>query len=334
MRMRRGIGVLALLLAAPAVLRADMIDLGALPHAIRDEVIETPGIVYASLPGFRALELTLYQPASRTAWLPIVLVLHGDGWLSNPARPIAGTPPQPEQSAAGMAATLLQLARRGYVVAEVGYRLSAEARFPAQIQDVKRAVRFLRAHAADIGGDPQHVMVWGASAGGYLAVLLGASCGVAPLEPPVADSALSDCVDGVVDWYGPVVFSRLDAELASNQRLPAPLGGAAHAAASSAESQLLGCALPACPADLLTRANPISYLSSKSPPFLIMHGMGDTEVPYQQSVDLADALKSAGVRATLTLVPNAGHRFVGIPGTLVDKLVDQTFAFFDLVSGR
>jgi dipeptidyl aminopeptidase/acylaminoacyl peptidase len=65
-----------------------------------------------------------------------------------------------------------------------------------------------------------------------------------------------------------------------------------------------------------------------------MHGMSDTSVPYEQSADLADALKSAGVRATLTLVPNAGHLFVGIPNSLVDKLLEQTFAFFDQASGK
>jgi acetyl esterase/lipase len=228
----------------------------------------------------------------------------------------------------------------------VTYRLSGEAHFPAQIQDVKQAVRFLRAHAADLGADPKHVLVWGASAGAYLAVLLGASCGVAALEPPTpsaasgpggapaTDPGVSDCVDAVADWYGPVDFRRLDAETAGNHLPPGPMGGTPHSALNSAESQLLGCALSTCPADLLAKANPLTYLSAQAPPFLIMHGMGDTAVPYQQSADLAEALKAAGIRATLTLVPKAEHMFAGIPASSVDRLVDQTFAFFDQVSGK
>lgn len=330
--------LLVMTLAASTLVRADGLELQTLPQALHGTVIETAGIVYASQPGYRALELTLYRPASSVAALPIVLALHGGEWRTNPAKPVAGTLMPPGLPGPGVPATLIQLARRGYVVASVSYRLSGEAHFPAQIQDVKQAVRFLRAHAAELGADPEHVLVWGASAGGYLAVLLGASCGVLPLEPAVSadtpGAGISDCVDGVADWYGPVDFIKLDAEAAGNHLAAGPLGGMLHAAADSAESRLLGCAIPLCPPDVLMRANPISYLSSKSPPFLIMHGMSDTSVPYEQSADLADALKSAGVRATLTLVPNAGHLFVGIPNSLVDKLLEQTFAFFDQASGK
>jgi acetyl esterase/lipase len=334
MRIGTGIALLATSLAMALSARAATLDLAAYPHAVRGEVIETPGIVYASQSGYRALELTLYQPSSSHGALPIVLALHGGGWFLNPDKPVAGSPPRPELPAPGVPATLIRLAGRGYVVANVTYRLSGEARFPAQIQDVKQAVRFLRAHAAQIGGDPKHVIVWGASAGAYLAVLLGASCGVAALEPPGPDPGVSDCVDAVADWYGPVDFRRLDAETASNHLPPGPMGGTPHSAPNSAESQLLGCALSACPTELLAKANPLTYLSAQAPPFLIMHGMGDTAVPYQQSADLAEALKAAGVRATLTLVPKAEHMFIGIPGPSVDQFVEQTFAFFDQVSGR
>jgi len=321
-------------------------DLAAMPHAEREGVIETPNVIYASISGYRPLDLTLYQPANASGALPIVLYIHGGGWGLNPFKPITGTPPNPQVGLGDTTETFVKLAQRGYVVANVTYRLSSEAKFPAQIQDIKQAVRFLRAHASDIGGDPSHIIGWGSSAGGYLVVLLGTSCGVPAFEPPKAvagpgappgaapavDLSVSDCVDAVADWYGPVEFSKMDAEAASNH-LP---GGSAmsHNSPTGPESKLLGCALPLCSADLLKEADPLTYVSAKTPPFLIIQGLADTGVPVEQSELLAAALKSAAVPTTVHLVPHANHMFFGIPLADQEKLVDETFAFFDRVSGK
>jgi len=327
--------------------QAGSFDLASMPHAEREGVIETPNIIYASISGYRPLDLTIYRPANAAAPLPIVLYIHGGGWGLNPFKPITGTPASPMVGLGDTTETFVKLAQRGYVVANVTYRLSSEAKFPAQIQDIKQAVRFLRVHAADIGGDPDHIIGWGSSAGGYLVVLLGTSCGVPAFEPPKAlagpggsppgaapavDLSVSDCVDAVADWYGPVEFSKMDAEAAANH-LP---GGSAmsHNSPTGPESKLLGCALPLCSAELLKEADPLTYVSAKTPPFLIIQGLADTGVPVEQSELLAAALKSAGVPATVHLVPHANHMFFGIPLADQEKLVDETFAFFDRVSGK
>ena len=334
---------------APA--SAGSFDLAAMPHAVREGVVETPNVIYSSLNGYRPLDLTIYRPANATAALPIVLYIHGGGWGLNPFKPVTGTPPNPNTPAGDTSETFVRLAQRGYVVANVTYRLSSEAKFPAQIQDVKQAVRFLRAHAADLGGDPNHVIGWGSSAGGYLVALLGTSCGAPALEPappaagngppgiaatPDTTVSVSDCVNAVADWYGPVDFAKMDAQTAANHIPSAggPGGATPHNSPAGPESKLLGCALPLCSADLLREANPLTYVSAQNPPFLIIQGLADTGVPSEQSQELAGALKAAGVPVKLTLVPGAGHMFLGIPKPAADKLTEETFAYFDQVSGK
>jgi len=315
------------------------IGLAAMAQLVRNGVVETPAVIYATVDRYRSLELDLYRPANAKAALPIVMFVHGGAFSGDPFHQLAGVPYNPD-SAADNPATLWQLARRGYVVANVTYRLSGEAQFPAQIQDVKQAVRFLRAHAGEIGGDPNRIIAWGASAGGYLVNLLGTSCGVAAFEPPKlllggppigTDRSISDCVNAVADWYGPVQFATLDAMTAANH-LPGPGPRSPHNAPDSPESDLMGCALPVCSADLLREANPLTYVSAQTPPFLIMHGLSDSAVPYEQSTMLAAALKAKGVPVKITLVPGAGHLFMGISKGESDKLTEETFEYIDRIS--
>src|SRR5579859_1700208 len=135
-------------------------------------VVGIPDLVYANIPGFRPLHLDLYRPgpARTPAPRPFVVYVHGGGWMTGHTRQSGAFSNWPE--------VLASLAARGYVVASVEYRLSGEARFPAAIQDVKAAIRWLRAHAAEYGIDKQHGLIWGASAGGKLASLTDTSCGV------------------------------------------------------------------------------------------------------------------------------------------------------------
>jgi len=332
----------AVTLLAAAPVQAAPLDLAAMPQLVRDGVIETPDLIYASVNGYRPLELTLYRPLAAGGVLPIVMFVHGGAWSGDPFRPLAGEA-ENQASAADNDGTFWQLARRGYVVASVTYRLSAEAKFPAQIQDVKQAVRFLRADAAAIGGDPNHIIAWGASAGGYLVALLGTSCGAPGFEaakaaagpgaPSDIDPTVSDCVNGVVDWYGPIAFASLDT-MAARNHISGPGPRSPHDAPDGPESKLLGCALPLCSRDLLKQANPLTYLSAQTPPFLIMHGLSDTAVPYEQSIMLAAALKARGVPVTVKLVPGAGHLFMGISPAASDLLTRETFAWLDRNSGK
>ena len=157
-----------------------------------------PDLTYSTLSGFRPLTLDLYLPAGQTTGgAPVIVYVHGGGWTGGHTRHSGAFENWPN--------VLASLAARGYVVASVNYRLSAEAPSPAAEQDVKSAVRWLRANATRFGVDKRRIGIWGGSAGGQLAALAGTSCGVSALAPPVADAKApleSDCVQAVVAWYG------------------------------------------------------------------------------------------------------------------------------------
>jgi acetyl esterase/lipase len=278
-------------------------------------------VPYSTILGFRPLKLDLYLPPAGGGAKPMVIWVHGGGWFTGDPR--AGS--QPGGPYKDWPGVLAALSARGYVVAGVSYRLTGEARFPAQIEDVKAAVRWLKRNAGVYGGDSSRVVAWGASAGGHLAALLGTSCGVAELEGPVRPGDPSSCVQAVVDWYGPIDFTQLDALDFSHSN--------AHAPADSPESRYLGCPLPRCPPERLRQANAITYVDAKDPPFLIMHGDADVSVAPKESQLLLDALKKAGVKAELIYVPGVKHSFVGATPEQGKMILDRVFAFIDETVG-
>ena len=149
-----------------------------------------------------------------------------------------------------------QLLAAGYAVASINYRLSAEAKYPAQINDAKAAVRFLRANAAKYNLNPDKFGAWGASAGGSLVSLLGTTCGVAELEgADLGNADQSSCVQAVVDWFGPIDFLKMDEQFAGTSCPPN------HNDASSPESQLVGAAIQTVP-DLVKTTNPMNYITA------------------------------------------------------------------------
>ena len=185
----------------------------------------------------------------------------------------------------------------GYAIASLNYRLSQHALFPAQIEDCKAAVRWLRAHADTYGLDPSRFASWGESAGGHLAAMLGTTGHEAALD--VGEHLeQSSRVQAVLDFFGPTDFLQMDAH-----RLPE---GMVHDTADSPESELVGGLIQERPTEV-ARANPVTYVTSEAPPFLIVHGDRDPLVPYHQSTLLADALKVAGVPVTFYTVVGAGH---------------------------
>jgi acetyl esterase/lipase len=258
-------------------------------------VLAHPDLIFAEIPGYRPLTLDLYlaPPKPKGSLRPVILFVHGGWWKAGDARHLTGF--------ADFPATLAALAARGYVVASLNYRLSGEAHFPAAIQDVKSAIRWLRAQAADYAIDTTRMMLWGAEAGGQIAALAGTSCGVAALEPgtDAGAPAESDCVQGVIDWYGPSDFASWDTDLgrAPEPGKPTDLGA------------FLGCEPADCAPGLVRGASPISYLESMSPPFLIQQGSADAQVPPAQSQKLYDALKARHVPADLIIYPGAGENF-------------------------
>jgi dienelactone hydrolase len=141
--------------------------------------------------------------------------------------------------------------------------------------------------------------VWGSSAGGHLAALLGTTGGVAELEGDLGNLDQSSRVQAVIDWYGPADLLRMQTE--SLRCSPVD-----HNSPLSPEALLLGCPIQICP-DRARRASPVTYATADDPPFLIMHGTNDCLVPPLQSRDLHEALKDAGVETTLKFIEGAGH---------------------------
>jgi acetyl esterase/lipase len=179
---------------------------------------------------------------------------------------------------------------KGYAVASINYRLSQHAIFPAQIEDCKAAVRWLRAHAAKYQMDPKHVAAWGFSAGGHLVALLGATGGVKTFDQSGGNLDQSSRVQAVIDMAGPIDF------IASGKQADEPGG----------MSQLIGGPVSKNP-DKARKASPLSYVSRDAAPFLIFHGDKDRAVSPSQSKALAKALEDAGVEVTLRVVKGGEH---------------------------
>ena len=236
--------------------------------------------------GGRALRLHIVRPRRRPADpMPAVVWIHGGAWLGGSKD--SGIP------------RLVPLARRGYFGASIEYRLSGEALFPAQIEDARCAIRFLRSKDKELGVDRHRIGVWGVSAGGHLAALLG------------TDAQPGARVHAVVDWFGPTDFLRMDAAGSALK----------HDAPESPESRLIGGPIQENKGKV-ARANPITYVTADDPPFLILHGDQDRQVPLEQSRLLHRALRAAGVDATLHVVGGAGH---GLPGPAPDEMAREFF---------
>jgi acetyl esterase/lipase len=246
--------------------------------------------------GHERQKLDLFLPPGATNPLPLIIWVHGGAWLGG----------SKEQCPA------LRYLQNGYAVASINYRLSQHATYPAQIEDCKAAVRWLRTHAKENGIDPERFAVWGASAGGHLVALLGTTGDVKKFDVG-ANLGVSSRVQAVVDFFGPTDFTQMQKYSLTN----APFN---HDAADSPEAKLIGGAVQGNKHKAAT-ANPITYISKDDPPFLIMHGNRDNIVPYQSSELLRDALQKAGVPVTLKIVEGAGHGFGG-------KEIDQQVAAF------
>lgn len=262
---------------APGAMPGGMTQVKAMPAA--------KDVAYAKTSATQTLDIYLPQGDGP---FPLVIDVHGGGFMmgdkSNPA--LAD-----------------QLLEAGYAVASVNYRLSGEAKAPAQIEDVKAAVRWLRANAAQYKLNSEKFAAFGQSAGGNLVALLGTSCGAKEIEgAELGNADQSSCVQAVVDWFGPTDFLQMDAQFAGTNCT------ANHNEASSPESQLVGAPIQTAQ-DKVKQVNPITYVSAKAPPFLIQHGTADCNVPPQQGKLLADASTPliGAENVTYTLLEGAGH---------------------------
>ncbi|MCC9604312.1 alpha/beta hydrolase fold domain-containing protein [Blastopirellula sp. JC732] len=256
-------------------------------------------LTYAKI-GDRELKLDLYLPEKADKSLPLVIWIHGGGWMAGTKD---GCPAR-------------RLTSEGYAVASVEYRLSGEAVFPAQIEDCKAAVRWLRANAEKYGINPNRFGVWGSSAGGHLVAMLGTTSDTENFD--VGEHLdVSSRVQAVCDYYGPTDLLKMDEGKPANARRR-------HDAPDSPESKLIGGPILENK-EKAAKANPINYISAKTPPFLIVHGDVDPTVAHSQSVLLYDALKKANLPVHFHTIEGAGHG-KGFGGADVTEMVDKFFA--------
>jgi len=245
--------------------------------------------------GDRALKLDIIRPKQPgDSPLPAIVFIHGGAWR--------------EGNKAGGVGQLVPFAASGnYFCASVGYRLSREATWPAQIHDCKAAIRWLKANAKQYNIDPEKIGVWGPSAGGHLVSMLGTSGDVKELEGDCGSPDQSSRVACVVDFCGPSDF-------------PA-IGRLKGGAAPTAVTQLLGGPIDE-KKEAAVAASPVTYVSKDDPPFLVVHGTNDQTVPFAQAETLHAALKKAGVDSTFVRIEGGGH---GISGPEVMKRVRAFF---------
>ena len=258
----------------------------------RYSVDVSPDHVYADA-GTRPLRVDLFLPRGTRQRPPLIVWLHAGGWR------VGDRKRAPDLST--------RFAACGFAMSSIDYRLSREAKFPAQLDDVKSALRWLRDNAERFGFDARRIGLWGSSAGGHLAALAALGARDAHDPPPA--------VRAVVVGYAPIDFLRMDAQrnhdlsTVDDPTAFAPPPGAFTADADSYESLLIGAPIEERP-DLVRAASPLTYVRPGAPPFLIVHGMSDVAVPSQQSVMLFEALARCGNDVTLQLVEGLGHGFL------------------------
>lgn len=241
-------------------------------------------ITYSTVDGVE-LKMDIYVPHQRSEPTSTVVYIHGGGWRMG------------DKGRGQRLPGLRELITRGYILALVNYRLAPKYTFPAQIEDVKCAVRWLRAHAADYNLDPQRIGAWGGSAGGHLAALLGVADARAGWDVgPYLDQI--SAVQAVVDMFGPTDLTLIE------DRVTRP---GAHVIQTWLIEKAFG--TTEADASILRQASPLTYVSPTSPPFLIMHGERDRIVPINQSERFFAALQAAHVSAEIVVVKRAGHGF-------------------------
>ncbi|MBW5424587.1 alpha/beta hydrolase fold domain-containing protein [Streptomyces sp. BG9H] len=265
------------------------------PAAVREPgVRELRGVPYLQAAGSRPLELDLWLPGTTPdpAPAPLVLFVHGGAWFLG-RRDDMGL-----RTRRWTPGPFARIAAAGCAVACVDYRLSGEAAFPAPLDDLRAALRWLTLRGAELGVDTGRTVVWGDSAGGHLASLLALA------EPSLA---------GAVIWYGPS-----DLTTARGHFTPED--------PATPEARLLGAA-PASAPERARAASPVAQVAPGAPPFLLVHGDADTMVDHSHSASLAAALRQAGAEAELWTVPGADHAWHGLDDAEVESVFTRSLEF-------
>ncbi len=257
-------------------------------------------------------KLDIFLPKEGKAPFPVVITIYGSAWFSNASKSTCFND--------GLGQTLL---KNGFAVVSINHRSSRDAIWPAQIHDVKAAIRFIRGNASVFSLDTSFLGATGFSSGGHLSTMAGVTSNLKAttinnlpidLEGNVGKfTSESSHVDAIVDWFGPTDFLLMDACGSSFS----------HNDSKSPESTLIGGAIQENK-EKVALANPISYVSKNTPPFLIFHGTKDPLVPHCESEKLYEKLQKEGVKSELVIIEGGGHG----PGVMIDKYYTQMIEFF------
>jgi acetyl esterase/lipase len=239
-------------------------------------------IEYAKL-GDRSLKLDLYFPKRDTtsSQSPLVVWVHGGAWRSGSKENVP----------------LLRWLDHGFAIASVEYRLSPEAKFPAQVHDIKTAIRFLRARSDELGLDPERFVIAGGSAGGHLAALVGVSSGIAPLEETTGEQVdMKSDVRAIVSFYGASDLQTIlqqSTEYGLSVRVPA--------------LQLFLGGQPTELPEVAKLASPVTHVDPTDPPLWLIHGDADPQMPIEQSRQLAELYRQTGLPVDFEVIPGGRH---------------------------
>lgn len=270
------------------------------PLARAAELVVPPDVVFErdleySHPGAQSLQLNLARPKNATGAWPAVLCIHGGGFRAG--------------NREGYNGLCVKLAGRGFVAVTASYRLAPQNQYPAAVQDVKAAVRWLRANAARLNIDPQRIGVTGSSAGGHLAQFLGVTAGVKEFEGDGGNPGESSAVACVVNVYGPSDFTKsYGKSVDAAEVLPLFLGG-------NLETHR----------QRHIESSPLNWVSPRSAPTLLIHGTEDKYVAYEQAVWMRDRLQACGVEVELMTLEGAGHGFKGADAEKADQALVAYF---------
>lgn len=244
-------------------------------------------------------KLDIYLPKEKKDKYPVVIHIYGSAWFSNNSKGMADL------------GTICQaLLDAGYAVVTPNHRSSADAKFPAQINDIKAVVRFVRGEAERYHFDTSFIATSGFSSGGHLSSLTATSGGVKELEGDLGKyTNLSSSVNAACVWSGPIDMFRMNCDE------PRKWG-------NTPEEALVGHNYADEYAPLFRAISPITYIDKNDPPMIIFHGTADNVVPYCQGQELYDELTKAGIRSELNIVPEGGHGFKMYAKENLQKMID------------
>lgn len=261
--------------------------------------------------GITGHRLDIHLPAAGEAPYPVVTCIYGSAFFSNNSK-----------AASFYEGFGQRLLKEGFAVVSINHRASTDSVFPAQINDVKAAIRFIRANAEVFSLDSSFIAITGWSSGGHLSAMAGTSNGITKqtingidvdIEGALGSfTSTSSKVNAVVDWFGPTDFLVMDS-CGSKMN---------HNDAKSPESVLIGTPIQENKAKAQS-ANPISYVNKMCPPFLIFHGDKDPLVPHCQSELLYARLQQFGIKSELIIIKGGEHG----PGVMIEKYYDKMIAF-------